>query len=160
MNAPRAPAPWSRRFDGALAAGLLLLRVAAAAMIWTFHMRPKLAHFDEELRSFPDPIGVGHGASFALALFSEGACSIAVAVGLCARLASLPIIFTMGMVLLLAVQSVEGADVQSALLYAIPYVAIAMTGPGRWSVDRLLAGRYLALWERVMNRFGIARVAR
>jgi putative oxidoreductase len=139
----------TRRSEDLRDAGLLVLRVGAAAMIWTFHMRPKLAHFDHELTSFPDPMGVGHTASFALALLSEGVCSLLVASGLLARLASLPIVFTMAIVLLLAARGFEGSDVQSALLYALPYVVIALTGPGRWSLDHHLLTRYAQLWRRV-----------
>lgn len=138
--------------DAARDAGLLVLRVGAAVLIWTFHMRPKLAHFDEELLAFPDPMGIGHAASFVMALLSEGACSVMVALGLLARLASLPIVFTMAMVLVLASRGFEGADVQSALLYALPYVVLVLTGPGRWSADARLASRYAALWERMRGR--------
>jgi putative oxidoreductase len=129
--------------------GLLLLRIGTTALIWAFHIRPKLAHFDDELASFPDPIGIGHAASFVLALLSEGACSLLVAVGLLARLASLPILFTMLMVLYLATQGFAGADVQFALLYALPYAAIVLTGPGRWSLDHRLLPMYDALFLRL-----------
>ncbi|MDI1479244.1 DoxX family protein [Polyangium sp. y55x31] len=128
--------------------GLLLLRVGAAALIWTFHMARKLADFSHELREFPDPLGVGHAASFVMALGSEGLCSILVALGLATRLSSLPIVFTMMMVLVLGARGFEGADVQSALLYALPYVALVLTGPGRWSLDHRLQGR----WDRLVAR--------
>ena len=129
-------------------AGLLLLRIGAFAMILAFHVRPKLLHFDAEMREFPDPLGVGHAASFALALLSEGACAALVAVGILTRVASLPILFTMAMVLVLGARGFAGADVQSALLYALPYGALALLGPGAYSLDARLAGRYEALFAR------------
>jgi len=140
--------PFAQRFDEARDLGLLALRLGAGALIWNYHMRPKLAHFDLELAHFPDPMGVGHAASFILALLSEGACSIFVAVGLLTRLASLPIVFTMVVVLFLAAGGLEGADVQAALLYALPYTVIILTGPGRWSLDHRLAPWYAARWNR------------
>jgi putative oxidoreductase len=131
-------------------AGLLLLRIGAFAMIAAFHVRPKLAHFDDELQKFPDPLGIGHAASFVLALLSEGGCALLVAAGIGTRAAALPIVFTMAMVLVLGARGFEGADVQSALLYALPYAALALLGPGAWSIDALLSSRYedVGCWLR------------
>jgi putative oxidoreductase len=112
-------------------------------------MSPKLAHFEHELVAFPDPMGIGHQVSFAVALLSAGACSLVVGIGIFARLASMPIIYTMMMVLLMAARGFEGADVQSALLYALPYTVIVLTGPGRWSLDHRLASWYAARWTRL-----------
>jgi putative oxidoreductase len=53
------------------------------------------------------------------------------------------------MVLYLATQGFAGADVQSALLYALPYAAIVLTGPGRWSLDHRLLPMYDALFLRL-----------
>lgn len=115
-------------------------------------MRPKLVHFDDELQHFPDPIGIGHAPSFLLALLSEGACSVLVALGLATRFAAVPIVFTMIMVLSLALRGFEGADVQAALLYALPYCALGLLGPGRYSLDHLFRHRYTALFERLATR--------
>ncbi|AKU98716.1 DoxX family protein [Labilithrix luteola] len=141
-----------KRQDDARDAGLLLLRIGAACLIWKFHMQPKLAHFDHELATFPDPIGVGHAGSFALALLSEGLFSIVVALGFMTRLAAFPILFTMAMVLFLAVRGFEGSDVQAALLYALPYGVIVLTGPGRWSLDHRLLPRYESVLRRLQKR--------
>jgi putative oxidoreductase len=136
----------------ALDHGLLLLRVGAAGLIWSFHMMRKLGNFPQELREFPDPLGVGHAASFVMALASEGGCSILVAIGLATRLLSLPVVFTMLMVLVLGARGVEGADVQSALLYALPYTVLVLAGGGRWSIDHLLRDRYERLFARFVRR--------
>lgn len=128
--------------------GLLAQRIGAGLLIWTFHMRPKLLRFDEELREFPDPLGIGAPASLALALLSEGLCSVLVALGLLTRLAALPVVFTMLMVLTMAARGFEGADVQSALLYALPYATLVATGPGRYSCDHRLLERYRRLYAR------------
>jgi len=140
--------------------GLLVLRLGAFGMILSYHVRPKLLHFDAEMSSFPDPLGVGHAASFLLALVSEGGCAALVAIGVAARAASLPVVFTMAMVLVLGARGFEGADVQLALLYALPYVTIALLGPGPYSVDARLAGRYEALLGRLPFGTGPASDAR
>jgi putative oxidoreductase len=130
-------------------AGLLLLRLGAFALIVAFHVRPKLAHFDEEMRQFPDPLGIGHAASFVLALLSEGGCALLIAAGVGTRAATLPIVFTMATVLVLRARGFEGADVQSALLYALPYAALALLGPGAWSIDARLSSRYEDIGRRI-----------
>jgi len=137
MTNPISPLPFARRLDDARDAGLLLMRLGAAAMIWTFHMRPKLAHFDEELVAFPDPMGIGHAASFALALLSEGACSIVVAIGLLARFASLPIVFTMTMVLLLATRASKARTCSRRFSTRCPTPSSSSPGPdgGRSIID-------------------------
>jgi putative oxidoreductase len=139
--------------------GLLLLRLGAGGLIWAYHMHPKLTHFEEELSSFPDPMGIGHAPSFFLALLSEGVCSLLVAAGLGARLFSLPIVFTMLMVLVVAVQGFEGADVQAALLYALPYAAITLCGPGRFSLDHVLRSRFAKLSSEIERRLAPASPA-
>ena len=129
--------------------GRLVLRLGAFAMILTYHVRPKLLHFDSEMSGFPDPLGIGHPASFIMALLSEGGCSVLVALGIAARLSALPIIFTMAMVVMLGARGFEGADVQLALLYALPYVSIALLGPGPYSVDARLGRLYKAPLRRL-----------
>jgi putative oxidoreductase len=121
--------------------GLLALRVGTALLVWRFHVLRKLADLGSELQSFPDPLGIGHAPSLVMALAAEGGCSLLVAIGFATRLMSLPVVFTMLMVLFLAARGFEGADLQSALLYALPYVAIALAGPGYYSLDHRLARR-------------------
>jgi putative oxidoreductase len=132
--------------------GLALLRVGLAALVWKFHMARKLGNISEELREFPDPLGVGHAPSFVMAVGAEGLCSLLVAVGFATRLLSLPIVFTMLMVLVLGARGFEGADVQSALLYGLPYIVLALTGPGRWSIDWMLRERYARIFTRFARR--------
>jgi putative oxidoreductase len=131
--------------------GLLLLRVGGFGLLWAIHVRHKLATFEEEWRSFPDPLGIGHPASLVLALLAEGPCSLLVALGLFCRLASLPILFSMVVVLVLA-SGLPAADAPAALQFAIIYGGLALTGPGRLSLDYVLRRRYRALlgnWARV-----------
>ncbi|WAS90683.1 hypothetical protein [Nannocystis punicea] len=55
------------------------------------------------------------------------------------------------MVLTMAARGFEGADVQAALLYALPYAALALTGPGRHSLDHRLRPRYRRLLARLVT---------
>ncbi|UJR83044.1 DoxX family protein [Sandaracinus amylolyticus] len=147
----RAPIETPPR-DRAIDVALLLHRVGSAALLWAFHMRPKLERFEEELSTFPDPFGIGHPASFVLALLSEGLCSVAVAIGLVTRVSAAAIVLTMGTVLMLAARGLEGADVQAALLYALLYLLPIVAGPGHLSLDHRLRHRYGAIRRRVERR--------
>lgn len=120
------------------ALGRFVLRFSGAAALWTFHVQHKLADFAQEWQTFPDPIGIGHAPSLLLALGAEAGCSLLVALGLATRLACLPIVATMLMVLFMRARGFAEADAEAALLYATWYGAIALLGPGPWTLARWL----------------------
>ena len=118
--------------------GLLLLRVSSGLLMAFGHGYPKLASWAEKSTGFPDPLGVGSAVSLALAIFGELVCGILVAIGLGTRLSAVPLVFTM----LVAAFIVHGDDPfqkqEFALVYAIPFLALIFTGPGRFSLDAKL----------------------
>lgn len=85
--------------------------------------------------SFTDPIGLGEPTSLVLTVFSEFVCSLLLVLGLWTRLALIPLIFTM----LVIVFVVHGADPlndkEHGLLFLLPYVALFLLGSGRFSLD-------------------------
>jgi len=116
---------------------LLFFRVALAIMMLV-HGVPKLMTFfgDAEIQ-FADPIGLGMTASLALAVFAEVICSILLLVGLATRLASIPLLITM-LVAVLIVHVPDGwARQELPTLYAICYVVLILTGPGKYSLDHM-----------------------
>ncbi len=120
--------------------GLLMMRVSAGLLISIAHGLPKALSWSERADSFADPIGVGPTASLALAVFAELVCGIAVALGLFTRLSAVPVVIT----LLVAAFIIHADDpfrkMEFALVYAIPFVTLIFTGPGRYSLDGWLAG--------------------
>jgi len=118
--------------------GLLGLRVFPGFLLASSHGWGKLIGFSEYLLKFPDPIGVGVTASLVLAIFAEFFCSIGVMVGLLTRFAAIPVVIT----LLVAALVVHADDPfqkkEFALVYAIPFLVLIFTGPGRFSIDRLM----------------------
>ncbi len=121
-----------------MSVGLLLLRVAAGAMMMV-HGWSKLTGWSEMSVDFPDPMGVGHATSLALAIFGELVCAALLLPGVMTRLAAIPFSFTM----IVAGFIVHGDDPWSrkelAMLYLATGIVIAIAGPGRLSVDALIA---------------------
>lgn len=117
--------------------GLLVLRVLSGGLMLMSHGIGKLLRFSELSASFPDPLHVGSTLSLALVVFAEVVCSTLVMVGLAARLACVPVIITM----LVAASVIHAADPwgkkEFAILFMIPFIVIAITGPGRISLDQM-----------------------
>jgi len=116
---------------------LTILRVGFSGMMLT-HGVAKLSLLSNP-EKFPDPFGVGSQASLIFALLSEVVAPILVIIGYKTRLAVIPIILTM----LVASFIIHGADPFSskelALLYLTAFVAVALSQPGKYSLDSILA---------------------
>lgn len=115
--------------------GLLFLRVAFSGLMLT-HGIPKLLKVIEGNFEFGDPIGLGVLPSLILTVIAEAICPLFIIIGFKTRLASIPVIITMGV----AAFVVHGADAlaikEKALLYLAAFIAIALLGPGKHSADR------------------------
>lgn len=117
--------------------GLLLVRLTLAVLMIP-HGYSKFVSFAERSDSFPDPLGVGHPVSLCLVIFAELFCSILLAIGLFSRFALLPLIVTMIVAVLIIHGDDPFGDKEHALLFLVPYFGLFLTGPGGWSLDRLL----------------------
>ena len=115
--------------------GLFLLRFTFSVMMLS-HGIPKLLVLLQGVLMKSDPIGIGVLASTILVVIAEGICPLLIIIGYKTRLASIPTIITMGV----AAFIVHGADPiamkEKALLFLFAFVAIALLGPGKHSVDR------------------------
>lgn len=120
--------------------GLLILRAGAGLMMMG-HGWGKVADLFTGRHEFPDPIGIGSGASLALAAFAEFLCSLAVVVGFRARLAAIPVLITMLVAALIFHAGDPWAKKELAVLFAVAFAAIALLGAGRFSVDSMLGKR-------------------
>lgn len=114
--------------------GLLVLRIGVALFMLP-HGWQKLQHFLAGNHDFPDPIGLGPIVAQALAIFAEFFCSILLLMGLFIRPALLVL---MGLTLIIAFV-IHGSDPlkdkEHALLYFVAYLALFLTGPGRYALD-------------------------
>ncbi len=132
---PPVPSPFGRDL------GLFALRAGTGAMMLFGHGLGKFAKLGDGPIQWADPIGIGPAASLYLALFAEVVCSALLALGLVTRFAALNLLITM----LVAALIVHGDDPwkkqEFALMYALPFFALMLTGPGRISLDHLFWGR-------------------
>tara|TARA_R110002050_G_C8880241_1_gene508752 strand:+ start:621 stop:998 length:378 start_codon:yes stop_codon:yes gene_type:complete len=115
--------------------GLLLLRVGFGGIMLT-HGFPKLMKMLSGDFSFGDPIGIGEPATLILAILCEVVFPIFVIIGFKTRLSAIPVIVTMAV----AAFIVHGADPfgtkEKAILFLLGFTAIALLGPGKYSIDR------------------------
>ena len=116
--------------------GLLILRVVAGGMILLGHGWPKLMGFNDLSSRFPDPLGLGSTTlSLSLVLFAEVFCAAAVILGFATRLVAIPLVFAMLVAAFIIHADDPWQKKEFALLYALPFLTLICTGPGKFSVD-------------------------
>ena len=117
--------------------GLLFFRVAAGGLM-LFHGLPKLLTFAERKNTFADPIGLGKTLSLSLTIGAEFFCSIFLILGLFTRVALIPLMFSMSVIIFIVHGDDPWKDKELPLFYLLSYIGIFMAGPGRYSADGLL----------------------
>lgn len=130
--------PWSRFLlsDRYVDFGLLALRLFVGGLMLT-HGIAKLQHFGALREGFPDPIGWGSGLSFVMIILVEVGCSLMVMAGLLTRFAVVPMIFAMCMAMT-TLPDTSLSGIELPLFYVGTSLVLFITGPGRYSIDRLI----------------------
>jgi putative oxidoreductase len=120
--------------------GLLLLRVLAGSSLFLKHGVEKLTGYGTMVQHFPDPIHIGPHASLAYALLSDGICSVLVILGLATRPAAIVILINLLTAFLLVHHAAffTNGHVELVWVYMAVFAALALAGPGRFSVDARL----------------------
>lgn len=121
--------------------GLLVLRAAVGLTMALSHGLAKLQNALSDAPQFADPFGLGQVPSLWLAIFGELVCGVLLALGLGTRLAAIPFAFTMAVAVLVAHAADPWSDKEHAFMFLVPAVALLLTGPGRFSIDHLIASR-------------------
>ena len=109
------------------------------ALFWG-HGLGKLMSYPERAAKFADPIGIGSEATLAFAVFAEALCALAVASGIFTRLAAIPPMIFMAAAILFVHMGDPFRDWEKALLFFAGYLAIAILGPGKASLDSKFRG--------------------
>lgn len=129
LLAPKAP----------MTESLILL---AARVIFGFlfmsHGVAKWIMFKDVSETFYDPIGMGATLSFWLVLFAEILCSFGVILGALFRLSLIPMIFSMCVAVFIFHGGHPLNVVEPAMMYLTIFVLMFFSGPGEFSVDRII----------------------
>jgi putative oxidoreductase len=118
---------------------LLVLRLWIGLEMLLLHGFDKLTNFKTVAPNFPDPLGIGHTTSLALAVFAEVFVSLLIILGLFTRLGALVLIIDMAVAFVfvhkMALTGEHGGEL--AFLYLLAYVVLFVAGPGRISADKI-----------------------
>ena len=122
--------------------GILIARIGIAVLMLT-HGLPKLAMlFSGDAVKFPSVLGISPEFSLGLTVFAEVVCSVFLLAGFATRLATIPLIITM----LVAVLIIHAADPfavkEPALYYLLIYAMLFFAGSGKYSLDYLYLNRH------------------
>lgn len=129
-KSPSGPAGWA----------LALLRVGLGLGMLLGHGLPKLTHFSALAGKFADPLGLGAPLSLALIVFAEVLCAALVVLGVFTRLASLAVVFGMGVVVFVVQHGAVLGKGELAAVYGVGFLALAIGGGGNLSLGKILRG--------------------
>lgn len=113
---------------------ILIVRVYTSAMMLT-HGWPKVLRLLDGNMKFRDPIGLGSEVSLILVIFAEVICSILIIIGLGTRLATIPLVITMLVVLFIAHGDDPISEHLNVVAYIAAYIGLFVTGSGKYSLD-------------------------
>jgi putative oxidoreductase len=122
--------------------GLLLLRIFLGANLFLRHGLEKITHFSQMSGHFPNPIHIGSHWSLIYAMISDAICSVLVFFGLGTRVAAFIIFVNIGVVFSLVDHyPFSNNHGELLLLYIGGFLALVLTGAGRYSLDWRFWGR-------------------
>ena len=123
--------------DRSLSFSFLLLRVAMGGLMIP-HGYKKLVNFAEKSSTFADPFHIGGTLSMGLTIFAEFFCAILVVLGLMTRLACIPLIIAMTVVVFYSHNGEIFGEGELPALFLAGFIVIFFTGPGKLSLDRVI----------------------
>jgi len=116
---------------------MLILRIATGLLLAS-HGYAKLIKFNSLRYKFMNFVHLGSTASLSLIIFAELICGILLILGLFTRLACIPIIIGMGVVVFVASHGQIFDAGERGMVYLAATLTILLCGPGRISVDGMM----------------------
>lgn len=123
--------------NGGFNFSMLILRVTLGVLL-TSHGYEKMVHFAEMKAHFFNFLGMGSFLSLCLAIFAEFFCAMFLVLGLFTRLASIPIIILMGVVVFTVSHGQILGPGERGAIYLAAAITVLFNGPGKISLDSLL----------------------
>lgn len=120
----------------ALDIAILLLRVPAGLFLMQYGWE-KFTKYNEWSVDFPDPLGVGSAFSLALCISAELFCAGFLALGLFSRFVLVPLIINMAVIAFIVHSGDPIKEREHALTFLVTFLALFLTGPGKYSLDNL-----------------------
>jgi putative oxidoreductase len=112
---------------------MLIMRIVFG-LIMMRHGWEKLSHFAEKQGKFMNFMGLGSTVSLGLATFAEFFCSLLLILGLFTRLATIPLLVTVFVILNLHHWKFFG-EYELVPCLAAAYITLLLVGPGKYSLD-------------------------
>jgi putative oxidoreductase len=116
---------------------MLILRIGFAGLVLP-HGYDKLVNFAANEKGMINFLGIGQTMSLALVVFSEFFCALFVLFGLFTRLATIPLIISMTVAVMIAHNGRIFSDGEHAAMYAVGFFVLLLVGPGKISVDGMM----------------------
>ena len=118
---------------------LLVARLWFGLTMLFNHGFDKLAHFNDIVGTFPDPLRLGQEASLVLVVMAEVGGALLLTVGFMTRIAAAVLVIDMFVAFLMVHKtSMSGqSSGELAFLYLAGYVILAIAGGGLFSLDTL-----------------------
>lgn len=117
---------------------VLLMRVTFGGLIFLNHGLPKLLKFGTLHKTFADPFGSGSMPSLLLVIFAEVFCALFIVIGLFTRLAAIPLVIAMSVVVFMINKNQPFNKHELPLLFLAAFLGLLFTGSGKYSIDRAI----------------------
>ena len=128
----------TRTSDNSLSFALLLLRLGFGGLVAINYGWQKLSHFNSFIAKWKSTIGLSPAIELSLVTFAEFFCAIFVVLGLFTRLAVIPLIITMVVIVFKVNGAKYAGNAAFPLVLLIGFIALLFTGPGKVSLDRFV----------------------
>ncbi len=122
---------------GAFNFGMFILRVVLGLLVAS-HGYAKFIKFGTLKYKFMNFMHLGSTTSLTLIIFAELVCGILLILGLFTRLASIPIIIGMSVVVFVAANADIFGQGERGMMYLAAAVTVLFCGPGRISIDGMM----------------------
>jgi putative oxidoreductase len=116
--------------------GLLILRIFPSTLMIISQGWPKMMQFSTLQNQFPNPIGLGSTISLVLTIIIEVFCPLLVILGFATRINSGLIFLLMTVAAFVVHANDPWSSKEMAIMYAIPYFVLTLTGSGNYSIDQ------------------------